>query len=353
MRLRILIFALAIVGTVWPVFAQGSNSIQFQYDNVQWAGYIGQAEAYLSHAIRSSAAVSSQSLETSTTKVMFDAYTLMESGDENARWVNFLNASYKQPVGNAGGGYLLSTKVVCNGVTFDATSDPVGAVKCNLANNAAAIGTVQSELAALQTISSDPTYTGFINSAVSSFSHVQGYFSAAQNDANALTNPLTPPSVAVQTALYYGFGALDEIGVKCPCITSAGKAFGEMVAEIQSGTTVSMSIDTNILDNIQWIHGLVFVGAYPHIAGLRMSGLIHGTPTPIQEATMDLMEPTNNVPYRIGTDLDVMGNLNGTGSSTPLDLHFKDTVKYLGNAWRNTDGMAYAILDSILTGCTQ
>ena len=232
-------------------------------------------------------------------------------------------------------------------------------MQCDLTNNASLISTAQNDLNNIPT-TGNSTFDNYITAARNAFSSIQSYYTDARNDAAALTNPLTVPSTSVQNVLYYSFLLQFNMGYGGGSITDAGHAVGEIIADVQSGTAYSLSFDMNILDNLTQADAFTR-NADAQVEVAELCGtqscmtadgtLISRETNPLQQAVLWLLEPTNNVPYRLGTDEDLIGDA-GFQSGGTIDEHLSNTANYIGSGWRGSDGAAYAILDSLLTGCT-
>ena len=357
-----------------PAFGQCSSSstaqIKFECDLNSVGYWASQTKTFLIKAGRTTTGTSSQTYETEITQAVLDVWAISTVVDRDLMWANIMTEyDYSPPSGNATPTpFAQVNSTTCSGTTYYASgtnppSNLVATIQCDITNLQTLINTANTSVNAVPSNTGDGTFNNDVQTAQSRFSSLQSSYTTVQTDASNLPSTLSAPSESgcsssytltthcLQDALFYSFLAQYFAGTEGGGI-SQGHTINELVAEVQSGTTYSLSIDMNIIDNLNQMDSMVR-NAYIHvIPGIPEDGsIIFQTSTPLQYAVGVLLEPTNDVPYRFGTDEDLIGDI-GYLSHTPLDQHLSNSAKYLGNGWRGSDGAAYTILDALLIGCT-
>lgn len=259
------------------------------------------------------------------------------------------NGQYTQP-------FFSYHTATCSGVTYDADTDPAGAIECDQKNAEALVTAVEADFAALPSnLPNTPATTAttywntYVAAAKKNLASLSAQWTAAEAAAALLPGTISYPSTQIRTILYdatemifqMGTGGCDAPLAKIATGGAAnlrigcGHAAAMMLEKLTYQPNAAVSLDEymNVLQNC------AFETSY--ISAVQATFMaIPGAQSQAQ-AIAYALEPLDKTPYRIDTDDDVVIKMiNAEGA---YDSLLVQAEMFQSAGWHATDAMAWNI----------
>jgi hypothetical protein len=330
LRKKWLLFVLILVGMVAGVDANAATSdpIQFQTDNRAAYYYVGQALSNLAAAMTNkNVATNNLTLESQLAIIVPGMATLEQTLFDDSAIIEGVALDFTLP-----------SSVTCHGVAHNTSTDPIGAVVCDLSNNLGQFATAISALQAVPT-TADPAFNAQISTAITDMQSGQTKYQDAQGDAGDLVAPLTYPAYAVENVTFYLHHAQYYLGN-----SGTGSLPTALVNDVTSGASPSLATDADAFTHLAVLYDQTNL-AQAYNLGLAQDGtFVPVTGTPLQQGLDNLVQSYNTDrseshrdAYHFHTLMEDLYNLGfSRGTLDDAELNTE-------RAWFNTDQAAYFV----------